>query len=79
MRTIAGVSQKGRKDVVLSMLRKQQHRTKIQWILTENDVCTMGMDSEPTDGNDFSTRAYISDGKLFLRSQTHLYCIGQKE
>ena len=31
-----------------------------------------------SDGTDFSASPAVADGKLFLRSQTHLYCIGQK-
>ena len=31
-----------------------------------------------SDGTDFSASPAVADGKLFLRSQTHLYCIGEK-
>lgn len=31
-----------------------------------------------SDGSDFSASPAVADGKLFLRSQTHLYCIGEK-
>ena len=32
-----------------------------------------------SDGTDFSASPAVADGKLFLRSQTHLYCIGEKK
>jgi outer membrane protein assembly factor BamB len=32
-----------------------------------------------SDGTDFSASPAIADGKMFLRSQTHLYCIGEKK
>ncbi|MFN4259342.1 MAG: PQQ-binding-like beta-propeller repeat protein [Gemmataceae bacterium] len=32
-----------------------------------------------TDGSEFRASPAIVDGKLYLRSQTHLYCIGAKE
>ena len=31
-----------------------------------------------TDGTQFRASPAIADGKLYLRSQTHLYCIGEK-
>jgi outer membrane protein assembly factor BamB len=31
-----------------------------------------------SDGTDFSASPAIADGKMYLRSQTHLYCIGEK-
>ena len=31
-----------------------------------------------SDGTDFSASPAVADGKLYLRSQTHLYCIGEK-
>lgn len=31
-----------------------------------------------SDGTDFSASPAVADGRLFLRSQTHLYCVGTK-
>src|SRR5260370_27397788 len=31
-----------------------------------------------SDGTDFSASPAIADGRMYLRSQTHLYCIGAK-
>lgn len=31
-----------------------------------------------SDGTDFSASPAVADGRLFLRSQTHLYCVGAK-
>ena len=31
-----------------------------------------------TDGTPFRASPAVVDGKLYLRSQTHLYCIGEK-
>jgi outer membrane protein assembly factor BamB len=32
-----------------------------------------------SDGTEFSASPAVADGKLFLRSQTHLYCIGKND
>jgi asparagine synthase (glutamine-hydrolysing) len=79
MDAIAGVSGKGNREIVLSMLSVLRHRAQGAMEVVEDNACTFGMiHSKAADrdiairknqgnGNNSSTLAYSSDGKLCLR------------
>jgi asparagine synthase (glutamine-hydrolysing) len=79
MVAIAGVSGNGHREIVLSMLAVLRHRAAGALEVIEDKACTLGIiHSNPSDqdvinpekrgnGDNVSTLAYISDGKLYLR------------
>jgi asparagine synthase (glutamine-hydrolysing) len=83
MAAIAGVSGKGHREAVLGMLGTLRHREKGPWEVIEDEACTLGMIHpgapkqdqhifnygcvQHVTGEDFSSRAYVFLGKLFLQ------------
>jgi outer membrane protein assembly factor BamB len=55
------------------------HSSGIAFVLDPGPELKIVRKNTLSDGTDFCASPAIADGKLYLRSQTHLYCIGQKK
>ena len=51
----------------------------VQFVVEPGPTLNIIRENVLSDDTDFSASPAVADGKIYLRSQTHLYCIGEKK